>query len=329
MDIQVWWILNMMGMETKDMESVQKVDKLFEGHYDYSHCKRAESDVAHAINMGVARKVLSMDDHGFWTKNPDESNLTFWSEARAGLLQDEKDGVNKDLFSRMIEVAKYVGNGIGNGLGNENGGFRISLSPVRNYEDILRELVNREDTAVEDPYSIDNMVYQYGLDMYGDVALIEPAEESEQYTVNTLVIALDVSRSCMADDIMSLFWGETYGFLSQLKNNVSLGEIFLIQCDDEIQKEEHFLVENISEDVPELVKVRGFGATSFIPVFERIEELRGEGKKISSLIYLTDGMGLCPQEKTDYPVYFVLPDNEFDRRCRLPGWIERVYLSDR
>jgi predicted metal-dependent peptidase len=128
---------------------------------------------------------------------------------------------------------------------------------------------------------------------------------------------------------MSLFWGETYGFLSQLKNNISSGEIFLIQCDDEIQKEEHFLVENISEDVPELVKVRGFGGTSFIPVFERIEELRGEGKKINSLIYLTDGMGLYPQKKPDYPVYFVLPDNGFDRQGRLPGWIERVYLRDR
>jgi predicted metal-dependent peptidase len=127
---------------------------------------------------------------------------------------------------------------------------------------------------------------------------------------------------------MDLFWKETYGFLSQLKNSVSSGEIYLLQCDDEIQKEEYFTVDKITEEMPETVKVKGFGCTSFVPVFERADKLISEGKTISSLIYLTDGMGICVKEKRDYPVYFVLPGENGDVGESLPEWIECVYLDN-
>jgi predicted metal-dependent peptidase len=126
---------------------------------------------------------------------------------------------------------------------------------------------------------------------------------------------------------MGVFWNETYSFLSQLKDKTSNGEVYLIQCDDKIQKEEHFSVDKITDKVPEIVKINGFGGTSFNPVFKRIEELIHNGKKIGGLIYLTDGVGTCSDEKRDYPVYFVIPDKNNNVQQYLPDWIECVYLG--
>jgi predicted metal-dependent peptidase len=78
---------------------------------------------------------------------------------------------------------------------------------------------------------------------------------------------------------------------------------------------------------PESVKVCGAGGTSFVPVFTRIRELREKGSIIDGLLYLSDGYGTFPEEKADYPVYFVLPDKGYGEE-NMPDWIQRVYLDD-
>jgi predicted metal-dependent peptidase len=197
----------------------------------------------------------------------------------------------------------------------------------RSYEDVLRELVCLDEVSRADPDSIDRMWYQYGLEMYGDVPLIEPLEEDEQPAFHTLVVAIDVSGSCMSEDIMGRFWGETYQFLQELKNREIAGEVVLIQCDDEIKKEEHFSIDQLPSVKPESVKVCGAGGTSFVPVFTRIRELREKGSIIDGLLYLSDGYGTFPEEKADYPVYFVLPGKKYGEE-NMPYWVQSVYLDE-
>ena len=174
------------------------------------------------------------------------------------------------------------------------------------------------------------MLYQYGFSLNADSPLVEPAEYSEQNTMDLLVIAIDVSGSCTNEKTMGKFWGETYECISQWGRYGCGGEFLLLQCDDAIQKEEWLRPEEVTEGA-EQVSVLGFGGTDFRPVFERLEQLKEEGRKVDALLYLTDGDGLCPQEKPEYPVYFIMPGTDYDRneeRHCLPEWIEPVRLEE-
>ena len=148
--------------------------------------------------------------------------------------------------------------------------------------------------------------------------------------MNLIVIAIDVSGSCTGEETMEKFWGETYTCVSQWSRNGCCGEFLLLQCDAAIQKEEWIQAEDFAE-VPEQVSVLGFGGTSFVPVFERVEALREEGRKVDALIYLTDGEGFYPENKTEYPVYFIMPGVNYDwnqKKKYVPDWIQTVRLEE-
>jgi predicted metal-dependent peptidase len=71
----------------------------------------------------------------------------------------------------------------------------------------------------------------------------------------------------------------------------------------------------------------GWGGTSFVPVFDRIDELIEENKKIDCLIYLTDACGAYPKGIPDYPVFFVLPEAYKDEET--PDWIQKIVLEEK
>ena len=176
---------------------------------------------------------------------------------------------------------------------------------------------------------MDYMLYQYGFELYGDVPLIEPLEVTEGPAFHTLAIAVDVSGSCTCGEIMEKFWGETYNCILQVKGQHTEGEVLLLQCDEAVRDEKRFRLDEF-EEMPDRIEVKGNRGTSFVPVFERIEDLAEEGVKVDALIYLTDGEGFYPKNKPDYPVYFVMPKGYMGERYLLgnkPEWIQKVCLE--
>ena len=100
----------------------------------------------------------------------------------------------------------------------------------------------------------------------------------------------------------------------------------------ELQKEKCLTsVNELQEE--EIDTLYGFGGTSFIPVFERIEELqKKEMLKIDALIYLTDSMGVFPEKEPDYPVFLVIPKEMLDSDGKpynneIPQWAEWVSMD--
>jgi len=184
----------------------------------------------------------------------------------------------------------------------------------------LREIVK------EDPDSIDPMFYHYGLELYGNIPLMEPLELMEKPSLHTLAIAVDVSGSCTSENIMKKFWSETYDCISQIKQYHVNGSVLLLQCDDVIQEEKKIELMDF-EEVPTTMNIKGSGGTSFIPVFERLKELETKEEKIDALIYLTDGYGDYPKEKPNYPVYFVLSKKSNWHTKTMPDWIEKIDLQ--
>lgn len=108
-----------------------------------------------------------------------------------------------------------------------------------------------------------------------------------------LVAAIDTSGS-ISNALAQQFISEIKGIAAQFSSYV----IHYIQCDAKVQSYQELTIED-QDDWP--LEVHGRGGTSFIPVFEKVEEL---GITPPILVYLTDLMGSFPEEP-NYPVLWV------------------------
>lgn len=128
--------------------------------------------------------------------------------------------------------------------------------------------------------------------------IILPSTKRENIDV---IIALDTSGS-ISNEELQLFLSESLAIFNSFGNI----RLTVIQCDYSIQH-----VVNIeageSIDGKELPwdskKVYGRGGTSFIPVFEYIEE---KNLTSSVLLYFTDGYGSFPSNPPEYDVIWVM-----------------------
>ncbi len=281
---------------------------------------------------GIRKKILQdaemilSDHHEFWNSE----NNQYWSNIGLTLLGEERNA------EKLLDMLAQDGHGKfrGTGSGEDFDVIKAAEETQNSYYHVLTRFFKMRECQKEIPDAIDPMLYQYGLELYGDVPLIEPPDAEEQLKLNTICIAADTSGSCSGEESRR-FLRETKNILQDLQGLSPECELYLFQCDDMIQQEEYF--ENMNE-IPweelEERKMYGWGGTSFIPVFNRVNELlENENKQIDCLIYFTDTYGEWPKEKPDYPVFFIVPGAaEVDGiKCydeNLPEWIEVVGLEE-
>lgn len=73
--------------------------------------------------------------------------------------------------------------------------------------------------------------------MYGNMPLIEPLEYSEERKIADLVIVIDTSGSC-EKELVRVFLEETRGILEQDRLFFRSFCLHLIQCDNQIQRDD-------------------------------------------------------------------------------------------
>lgn len=280
-------------------------------------------------------KKLKSDDHEYWL-TPEIKQLIGqnvelsenseieekWQNAAKTILPE----ATCDLPDKISDLVRKMSNN-NRKWGKESDDISVEVKASEDegnsYYDIIVKFFKDKESIYEDPDSIDYMFYNYGLELYGDTPLIEPTEENEVLNIDTICIAIDTSGSC-SGKVAQDFLSETSAILEELKNNKVETDVYIWECDQKIQKEEHY--ENISSvNLVEFEKrrMRGWGGTSFIPVFDKIKTITKE-KKVECLIYLTDGYGDYPDEIPDYPVYFVGP---YEDDCDvIPKWITQLKL---
>ena len=181
-------------------------------------------------------------------------------------------------------------------------------------------------TVNEDEF--DYVYYTYGLNVYGNLPLIEPLEYKEEKKVREFVIALDTSASCRGD-IVRNFLKKTYGILKSSENFFKKINVHIVQCDSDIQNDTKITNDNEFNDFITKGKLVGFGGTDFRPVFEHVEMLKekGEFESLKGLIYFTDGYGIYPDRMPDYDVIFAFL-NEDVNRGPVPPWSLKVILDE-
>ena len=251
-------------------------------------------------------KSIRIDDHSLWREKQTGAKA-IWKKWEEVLLSMSRGKEKKKLWAGMSP-----------GMRQEE--IRLAGRMDYDYRDFLQKYFHIREEVKLDTESFDYIFYNYGMEYYGDVPLIEPLEYQEASRLSQLVIAIDTSGSCSAA-IVQRFLEETYSILSSKENFFSEMEVYLIQCDCCIQKIDVIRGEEDWRKLEDKIEIQGRGGTDFCPVFRYVDQLRKEGqlKDLGALIYFTDGDGVYPEERPDYDTAFVFL-KDTDSLKMVPSW---------
>jgi len=259
------------------------------------------------------------DDHGTWGKDDDKlspknqprNNKNDWDDKR------EKMQVEMEAFANE---ATEDDRDLLDQLAVENG-------ERYDYREFLRKFSVMRETVQVDPDAFDYVFYNYGMELYGNMPLIEPLETKEIRRVEDFVIVIDTSMSC-SGDLVRKFLEETYSVLSQSESFFKKVNIHIIQCDDQVR--EDVTVHNNEElqAYMDNLQLHGMGGTDFRPAFLYVDQLvkQQRFRSLKGLIYFTDGYGVFPVKMPVYDTAFVfMKDNYSD--VDVPPWAIKIILS--
>lgn len=272
-----------------------------------------------------------LDDHRLWTKQrkyQSERSLEevkkLWGDVREKLGLERSPEGQEEVKGRMIgSLTKMICGQRGNDRGISMKLGKAEAGESKDYAHVLAQMFQQAEVVKEED-TLDANLYLYGLDCYGDVALVEPMEVAEKVQMNTLALAVDTSGSCL--ELIPEFLRETVAVLRQADSLTAKGRVAYMECDAEITKE--MLFDSFSDAVKKLEEhqAAGGGGTNFCPVFERIEQFKKAGQIIDALFYFSDGDGMFPEKEPDYPVYFVMKQERGMSLSEMPIWVKCIQL---
>lgn len=301
---------------------------------------------------------FTKDDHSFWSRMndeddggddgsdpqqpPPEGQESSDPETDGDLQNDDRppDSVKtsrlpkelEDKWKKNADRIKAEMEAIGSEASDEYGSLLRTLRFVqkrrKSFKSFLRRFSTLHEEMRTDPDSFDYGFYQYGMELYGNIPLIEENEYRESKKIRSLVIAIDTSASCQ-DSLVQRFLNETADILMRQESFFRRSEILIIECDDQIQ-EEIFL------SGPEELKkyaggfsIRGGFGTDFRPVFRRVSELEKQGRirNLKGMMYFTDGYGTFPERPYPWETAFVLFSDEDSESEGIPDWAYTLYLN--
>ena len=188
-------------------------------------------------------------------------------------------------------------------------------------------MLSEEMKINDDEY--DYIFYTYGLELYGDMPLVEPLEYKETQRIRDFVIAIDTSESC-SGDLVKRFVEHTFSIIKKSEDFAHAVNIHVIQCDAKVQADTKITDLRDVDGFMEGFFVRGMGGTDFRPAFAYVDDLRkrGELTDMKGLIYFTDGLGQFPEAAPDYDAAFVFMDNGNESIPSVPPWAMRIIIDE-
>ena len=197
------------------------------------------------------------------------------------------------------------------------------------FRDFLEKLTVLREVTHVDPDSFDYGYYNYGMEVYGNMPLIEENEFREERRISDLVIAIDTSASTEQGQVQR-FLDETAAILRRRTNFFQRIRVHLVLCDDRVQEDIVLTKPEEIEDYAAHFEMKGGYGTDFRPVFQYVEELRAQGAlpELRGLMYFTDGHGPYPTKPTDYQTAFVYDTWADIDDQSAPDWALKLYLKD-
>ena len=194
------------------------------------------------------------------------------------------------------------------------------------YSEFLRKFAALGEELKVNDDEFDYIFYTYGLNLYGNLPLIEPLEYQEVKRVREFVIIIDTSGST-SGELVQKFVQKTYNVLKQKESFSQKVNLHIIQCDEEIQEDKKISTEKELDRYLEEMEIKGQGGTDFRPAFAYVDELvkNHEFKNLKGVIYFTDGFGEFPEKKPDYETAFVYLEENY-QNPEVPPWAIKLIL---
>lgn len=333
-DIEVEDILGKLKMrfdgciEMKSRHKAERVRNCRELYVQYQQLIKN----GRATVEGLRKKnsVECRDNHKFWEDDTlNQTEFDIWKDRKSTMMLNasSKEAEWLEGLCHISGMQSKLNDGKNGSWGDdtENETQMVELIGEGNYSfsKILKDILDIQENNQENEEQFDKALYSYGLDTYGDVALIEPVDEQEdKKKLNTIVIAIDTSGSC-AGDLVQRFLLETRKLFTEIQEEYCADSIVIIQCDNQIQEEvTYYSIESFLHN--DKIKIKGFGGTDFRPVFDRVKELQ-KNNQIGCLMYFSDGEGTFPRKEQPYKSVFIM--EEADRNASVPGWIKCYYFN--
>lgn len=266
---------------------------------------------AFPFRLEELEEAFHFDDHTLWD-----------------ICTGEKGKRTKEKWNKLLSYTVANRQDHRKRRGSQKGDQKEAAGTVRSgrydYKKFLRQFsVLREEVEL-DTESFDYIFYNYGMEHYGNLPLIEPLEYKEVNRLEELVIAIDTSGSCDGETVRR-FLGETYSILSEKENFFHKMKVYLIQCDCCIQDVKVIHSEEEWKEYSKNITIQGRGGTDFRPVFRYVKEQqeKKEIRSLKALIYFTDGDGIYPGSKPDYETAFVFL-HKTEKMELVPPWAIRL-----
>ncbi len=134
------------------------------------------------------------------------------------------------------------------------------------YRKFLRKFAFPREEIQLDEDSFDYIFYNFGMEQYGNLPLIEPLEYKEVNRLEELVIAIDTSGP-VQERLVRRFLGETYQISSARENFFNKMKVYMVQCDCCIQWYQVIHSEEEWKEYSKNITIQGRAETDFRPVF--------------------------------------------------------------
>ena len=203
-----------------------------------------------------------------------------------------------------------------------------AINRVRyNYTEFLRRFGVHSETIRLSEEEFDNNYYTYGIELYGDIPLIEPLEYKDHRNIRDFVIAIDTSGSVQGE-VVQKFVQHTHDILSGQNVFDSHTNLYIIQCDDEIRDVAVIRTDSDFDSYFSTKDIKGLGRTDFRPVFDYVSKLIEERKltDLRGLLYFTDGKGRFPEKYPGYDTAFIIHSDSMND-VWVPDWAMKVEMQ--
>lgn len=259
--------------------------------------------------------AFRVDDHRFW--------YTDDSKRKSPQRQKKWD----DMRERMQTEMEIFGNEADEGDKGLREAVRVRNRRRYDYRSFLKKFSVLKEEVQVDPDSFDTIFYTYGMQMYGNMPLIEPNETREVKRIEDFVIVIDTSMSCKGE-LVRYFLEETYDILMQEESFFRKINLHILQCDEKVQEDVVIHSREEMDRYMEGFTIVGSGGTDFRPAFGYVNTLLAEGvfTHLRGLLYFTDGYGTFPMKKPLYDTAFIFWDEHY-RDLDVPPWAIRLVLT--
>jgi predicted metal-dependent peptidase len=194
------------------------------------------------------------------------------------------------------------------------------------YRSFLRKFAVLREEMHMDPDSYDSILYSLGLEMYGNMPLIEPVETREVRRIDEFVIVIDTSMS-VSGRLVKSFLEQTYSVLSESESFLRKVNIRILMCDEQVLSDRKIESKKDLEEYMQHIQLVGEGGTDFRPAFAYVDDLIRKKQFLSlrGLLYFTDGKGIYPAKKPPYETAFIFCAEDYDDSA-VPPWAIRLIL---